>query len=284
MKQALYCLFLSLCFVALQAQESSSLDLNAMDHADGFIPFHVDAESGKIYLSIDRFDQELLYTVSLATGVGSNDIGLDRGRLGGSRVVKFTKVGNRVMLREVNYGYRALSDNVMERLAVEEAFAESILWGFKIAQMEGDVAIVDATDFLVRDAYDVAGGLSQRGQGSYRMDASRSFLYAPRTKNFPKNTEIEATITVTGTPKGREVRSVTPDANSVTVRQHHSFVELPDDQYEPRVFDPRSGYMAVSFYDYATPIDQPIVKKYIRRHRLEKKDPSAALSEAVEPI
>lgn len=266
------------------AQSDGDLDLSAMEHLEGFIPLYLDEDAGKVYLGIDAFDEELLYTTSLATGIGSNDIGLDRGRLGDSRVVEFSRIGNKVILRQINYDYRAESDNEMERLAVKEAFAESILWGFEVASERQEMVIVDATDFLIRDAYDVTGGLSRRGQGSYRIDKSRSFLYQPRIKNFPQNTELEATITVTGEPKGREVRSVTPDATSITVRQHHSFVQLPDDTYEPRTFDPRSGYIPMSYYDYATPIDQPLVKKFIRRHRLSKKNPGAVTSEAVEPI
>jgi len=221
----------------------------------------------------------------LAAGVGSNDIGLDRGQLGGTHVVYFEKVGNKILLTQRNLDYRAISDNEEERKSVEQAFAQSILWGFKVVATDDKAVLVDMTDFLLRDAHGVSESLASRKQGSYKLDQSRSAIFLSRCKSFPKNTELEATLTFTGKAKGSQIRSVTPSSSAVTVRQHHSFVELPDDKYEPRVFDPRCGFfVGTSFQDYATPITSPIKKRYIARHRLEKKDPSVAKSEAVEPI
>ncbi|MFM8348116.1 MAG: zinc-dependent metalloprotease, partial [Bacteroidota bacterium] len=188
-------------------------------------------------------------------------------------------------LTEVNYGYRAISTNAAERRAVEEAFAQSVLWGFTIAAEEGERVLVDVTDFLIQDVHDVAGRLKSSQQGTYTLDKSRSALFLPRTKNFPKNTEFEATLTFTGNPQGAYISSVAPTASSVTVREHVSFVELPDSNYTPRVFDPRAGYFpGISYHDYATPISEPIRKTFISRHRLKKKDPAAAMSEPVKPI
>jgi hypothetical protein len=187
-------------------------------------------------------------------------------------------------LVEPNYRYRAISNNEDERKAVEEAFAQSVLWGFKVEAEESGKVLVDATDFFMQDAHDVSGTLKNTNQGNYSLDKSRSAFYLPRTKNFPKNSEVEVTLTFTGQPTGGYIRSVTPTPTSVTVREHHSFVELPDSNYKPRVFDPRAGYFSMSYYDYATPISEPIEKRFITRHRLEKKDPTAAVSEAVEPI
>lgn len=250
----------------------------------GFTTYYYDEKNDKIFLLIDKLNTELLYVVSLSAGIGSNDIGLDRGQLGGERIVKFERRGPKVLLIEPNYRYRAISDNADERKAVEEAFAQSVLWGFKIEAEETNRILVDATEFFIQDAHDVIGTLKSTGQGSYSLDKSRSAFYLPRTKNFPKNSEIETTLTFTGQPAGGYIRSVTPTPTSITVRQHHSFVELPDGNYRPRVFDPRAGYFSMSYYDYATPIDEPIEKRFITRHRLEKKDPTAASSEAVEPI
>lgn len=250
----------------------------------GFTEYYYDEKSDKIFLLIDKLNTELLYVVSLSAGIGSNDIGLDRGQLGSERIVKFEKRGPKVLLIEPNYRYRAISNNADERTAVEEAFAQSVLWGFKIEAEENNRILVDATDFFIQDAHDVIGTLKSTGQGSYSLDKSRSAFYLPRTKNFPKNSEIEVTLTFTGQPAGGFIRSVTPTPTSVTVRQHHSFVELPDGNYKPRIFDPRAGYFSMSYYDYATPIDEPIEKRFITRHRLEKKDPTAVSSEAVEPI
>ncbi|MEL7146180.1 MAG: zinc-dependent metalloprotease, partial [Bacteroidota bacterium] len=214
----------------------------------------------------------------------SNDIGLDRGQLGNTRVVKFTKMANKIMLIQPNYSYRAESDNVDERRSVEEAFAKSIIWGFNYTSDGNGGYTIDLTDFLLRDAHGVASRLSGSREGNYSVDKSRSALYFPRTKNFPDNTEFESVITFRGSPKGRYLSTVTPTAQAVTVRMHHSFVRLPDNQYEPRKFDPRSGFFFRSYQDYATPIEEPLVKRFIARHRLKKKNPQAEVSEAVEPI
>ena len=252
--------------------------------SEGYFDFAWDAETGKVWLYVDKIDEEFLYVNSLPAGVGSNDLGLDRGQLGRERIVKFTRSGNKLLLTHINYDYRAVSDNILEKQSVEQAFAQSVLFGFKIEEETDGNLKVDFTQFLMQDMHGVVNRLASAGQGNYRLDASRSAVYLPRTKSFPENTEFEVTLTFTGTPKGGYIRSVTPSPEAVTVRQHHSFIKLPDDNYEPRIFDPRSGYNALQFFDYATPIEESLVKRYIVRHRLEKKDPSAARSEAIEPI
>ncbi|MFM8741471.1 MAG: DUF5117 domain-containing protein, partial [Cytophagales bacterium] len=250
-----------------------------MKKFEGFLEFYYDEKQDKVFLVIDKFDTELLHVESLTAGVGSNDIGLDRNQLGKERVVKFEKRGNKVLLTELNYFYRARTSSEAERKAVEESFAQSVLWGFTALAEEQGKVLVDATDFLLQDLHDVAGTLKSQQQGNYSLDRSRSAIYLPRTKNFPLNTEFEVTLTFTGQATGGYIRSVTPTASSVTVRQHQSFVQLPDNNYKPRKFDPRAGYFSFSFYDYATPISEPLEKRFITSHRLQKKDPTAAISE-----
>ncbi|MGY6521577.1 MAG: zinc-dependent metalloprotease [Mongoliitalea sp.] len=279
---SLICLsFLCFTFITLQAQ---TLDLSKLEKKEGFYNFYLDDSKGKIYLEVDRLEDEFLYVNSMPAGVGSNDIGLDRGQLGRTRIVEFRKAGNKILLFHKNYDFRAYSDNPAEVKSVKDAFAESVLWGFDIAQESNGKFIVDATAFYLQDAHQVAEKLGSARQGTYRLDNSRSAIYSDMTKNFPKNTEVEAIITVTGTPTGGYIRSVTPSPEAVTVRQRHSFIELPDDGYQPRVFDPRSGYFHISYMDFTSPIGDMMTKKFISRHRLEKKDPTAAVSEVVKPI
>lgn len=268
------------------AQATSTIETKVagMKRFAGYIEFYYDEKQDKVFLIIDKFNTEFLYVESLTAGVGSNDIGLDRNQLGRERVVKFDRRGPKVLLMELNYSYRAISNNAAEKKAVEEAFAQSVLWGFTVVAEEGGRVLVDASDFLLQDAHDVIGTLRSTQQGNYTLDKTRSAFYLPRTKNFPQNSEFEVTLTFTGQPTGGFIRSVTPTPSSVTVREHHSFVQLPDANYKPRKFDPRAGYFSISYYDYATPISEPIEKRFITRHRLEKKDPRAAVSEAVEPI
>ena len=173
---------------------------------------------------------------------------------------------------------------MFERQAVEDAFAQAVIWGFKLVTEHEGRVLVEATDFFLRDAHGVANRLRSSKEGTYSLDKSRSAMYLDRTKGFPKNSEFETILTFKGSPTGRYVRSVATDPYNITLRQHHSFVELPDNNYTPRKFDPRAGYFVTSFYDYATPISEPLQKRYITRHRLEKKDPEAERSEAVDPI
>ncbi|MEQ8414589.1 MAG: zinc-dependent metalloprotease [Imperialibacter sp.] len=257
---------------------------SGMEKYEGFFPFYWDSKKGKVYLEVNKLNFEFLYISSLPAGIGSNDIGLDRGQLGGEKVVKFVRSGPKILMIQPNYDYRAISDDALERKSVEQAFAQSAIWGFDVLAEEDWSALVDFTDFLLRDSHGVSQRLSRAKQGNYSLDKSRSMIYTEMTKNFPENSEFEATITFTGTPAGAWIRSVVPSPEAVTVRMHHSMVQLPDSRFKTRVFDPRSGYYGTTYMDYATPIDEPITKRTINRHRLEKVDPNAAVSEAVEPI
>ncbi|MFK7952537.1 MAG: zinc-dependent metalloprotease [Ekhidna sp.] len=257
---------------------------SGMSKQEGFFNYYYDEEVGRMFLEVKNVGQEFLYVNSLAAGIGSNDIGLDRGQLGNERVVKFEKHGNKLLLIQPNYDYRAVSENQDEVKSVAEAFASSILGGFEITTKSPDAYLIDITDFLLRDSHNISGRLRQSKQGSYSVDKSRSAIYMDATFNFPKNTEFESILTFRGSAQGWYIRSVTPSSDAVSVRTHHSFIELPDSNYTMRAFDPRSGFNMMSYQDYATPIEESLVKRYIVRHRLEKKDPNAAISEAVEPI
>jgi len=291
-----------------------------MQKIDGYFPMYWDDRTGSLWLEISRFDTDFLYTTGLAAGLGSNDLGLDRGQGGQGRLVSFQRIGPKVLLTQHNESFRSSSPNEAERKSVEDSFAKSVLWGFTVAAETNGHVLVDATDFILRDGHGAAGGLRP---GTYRVDRTRSAVYMARTKAFPKNTEIEVTLTFandaagggrgggggpaqgppaigTGDAGGGRggrggggfggglfsgtVASVTPSADSVTLREHYSLVELPDGNFKPRDDDPRAGYGGLNFVDYSVPIGEPMVKRYIRHHRLEKQDPSAAMSEPVKPI
>lgn len=258
--------------------------VKAMKAHTGYFNFYYDESNDKIYLEVKKLNEEFMYVYSLAQGVGNNDLGLDRGQLGNEQVVFFEKQGNKIFLVQPNTQYRANTTNPLEKLSVQQAFAKSILYGFKIESSADGVYLIDITDFLMQDAHGVLKRLTQAKQGSYSLDKSKSSLALERTKSFPKNTEFEARLTFAGNGTGAEIRSVAPNADYVTVVEHHSFIELPDNKYQPRLFDPRSGANAISFQDYSSPVNEVVMKQWITRHRLEKKDPKAAVSEAVKPI
>ena len=292
-----------------------------MKKMDGYFPLYWDDRTGGMFLEISRFDSDFLFSSGLSAGLGSNDIGLDRGSgRGGGRLVQFQRVGPRIMLVQPNQSFRSSSKNPLERKSVEDSFAKSILWGFTVAAESPGRVLVDATDFFMRDVVNAAASLRP---GNYRVDRTRSAFYLPNTRNFPKNTEVDMTLTFVNEQTGGggggggptqgptpitnpgaggavgggggggfggnlfsgSVGSVTPSPDAVTMREHVSFVELPDiTTFQPRHDDPRAGYGGATFVDFSQPIGENIQFRYIRRHRLQKKDPNAAISEPVKPI
>lgn len=282
-----------ICFILVMLPFFAIAQTNAikektsnMKAYDGFFTFYRDDNTGKIWLQVNKLEEEILYQTSLPAGLGSNDVGLDRGIMGSTYIVKFTRAGNKLLLIEPNYAYRAVSGDAAEKRAVEQSFAQSVVWGFTIAAEDNGSLLVDATDFLLRDALNVASRLQSTKQGNYSLDASRSAFYFARTKNFPLNTEFETTVTFVNHDgkTGNFVNSVTPAAEAITLRMHHSFVQLPDNNFETRLYDARSPFITNDYYDYSTPVTEPIQKNFIIRHRLQKKDPTAARSEAIKPI
>lgn len=263
------------------AQKTEAMQANA-----GFFTDYWDQREGKIWLRIDKdkWDTPFLYHESLPDGVGSNDIGLDRGQPGATYLVHFERNGPRVLLVAENQEYRAVTDDPEQQRAVREAFAQSVLWGFEAAAEEGDAVLVDATSFFLSDAHEIATKIADLKQGAYHVDISRSAIYLPRTKNFPENTDVESTLTFVGDNPGNWVKQVTPNPRAITVHEHFSFIQAPPPGFHPRAYDPRSGYFGDSYMDFATPFDEPIVKRFIAHHRLAKKDPSAATSEPVKPL
>ena len=253
---------------------------------NGLFPLAWDAKTGKLSLTIAAFGKDFLLLDSLPYGVGSNDLALDRGQLGRGRVVRFYRSGPRVLLIERNLDYRSSSPDADEQLAVTQSFAESVLWGFSVLSESGTSVTVDATDFFLRDAHGVAERLEETKQGTYKLDERRSAIAFEAAKNFPLNTEVESILTFTadGPIPGKQIASVTPDAHAVTVHEHTSLIALPEDGYKPRRYDPRAGYFDLSYRDYSVPLGTPMDVHLITRHRLEKKDPAAAVSEPVQPI
>jgi hypothetical protein len=259
-----------------------------MERMDGMLPLYWDADLGQLWMEIPELDTEMIHYVGYGAGLGSNDLGLDRGALRGSRIVEFERIGRKILMVQPNYDFRASSDNPDEVRAVREAFARSVLWGFTAAAETDGRVLVDMTDFLIRDP--IGAGERMR-PGTYRLDDSRSTIYMDYTNSYPENTEMEVELTFVQQSGGgggggdlEGVGQVAATGEAASIRIHHSFVALPDDGYEPRAFDARAGFGSVSYQDYAVGLEDDMTQRFIRRHRLEKRDPSAAVSEPVEPI
>ena len=273
---------------------ASRPDLTRCRLLDGFVPLLWDQPAGRLYLRIGRVGEELLYLDRLSHGLGN--LRLERGNLSRPQVVRFERRGARLLLVAANYAWRSSSPEQAQRDAVRQAFAESVLWAFDILGEEHGVVLVDATGFLLRDASNVAGVLSGAGEGAYALDPSRCAIAEEGTGAFPLNTQVESILTFTnpnahrlpfwfGNGQLEGLAAMAPDPRAITIRVRNCFVQLPDADFRPRRFDPRSSFFSsVIFHDFATSLEEPADTHYALRHRLEKKDPTAAISEPVRPI
>lgn len=266
------------------AQPSIAQVTKGLEKRDGYFPLYWDAAKGRLLLEIPRLGEEFLYLPSLATGLGDEALELDRGMIGEAKIGRFERAGPKVLFVLQNPKFRATGENEALARSVDESFPTSTVAAFDVLAEEGGRLLVDATPYFLTDVMDLAGALRRARQGRFSLDRERSAIHLPRTKAFPNNTEVEASLTFASDTPGARVREHSPDARAITLRQHHSLVKLPDSGYRPRKFDPRVGLFPVAFYDYAKSFDQDYVTRIIRRHRLIKKDPAAALSEPVKPI
>lgn len=271
-------------FAATASGQSISDFTDGMDKKEGFFDLYLDQDEGKVYLAVDRMKEDFIYKVSLPGALGSNDIALDRGQLGGTKLVYFDRVGKKVLLHQKNTRFTATSDNPREVLAAVNAFAPSIVWSFKAVAGDMDNTLIDITEMMLSDQHQSAAKIKRTGQGDFSLNGDRSFVDFEFVKTFPKNTELQSTVTFMGENPGNFVRSVAANPNIITLKQRVSFVELPDDNYKPRVFHPGMSFNSTRVIDYGTAITEPITKRYISRHRLQKKNPDADISEAVDPI
>ncbi len=284
--RAAFVLVLFIPSVIVIAQDLPSIEdaVANTTQMEGYFNLYWEESSGKMFWEIDKLDTEFLYQISMGSGLGSNPVGIDRGQLRGTYVLAAKRVGPKVLLVQPNYRYRASSDNVLERQSVEDAFAPSVHWGFDVVAQSGDSVLVDASEFFLRDARNVTGAIANRDQGNYTLDKSRSAFYLENTKTFPENIEIESMLTFTSNNPGRLVNGVAATGSAITLRQHHSLVKLPDDNFKVRIADPRIGTNGPTIQDYSTAIGEDLQVRLVAKHRLEKKDPNAARSEAIKPI
>lgn len=261
-----------------------------LERKSGLLDVYLDEAGGKVWLDLPAADSdgligEFLYVEGLLTGLGSNPVGLDRGQLGESRVVRLRRVGNRLVVEQPNLRYRAITDSATERRAVRESFATSVLWASVIEEVgSSGRLLVDFTPFLLRDAHGVVRSLDRTGQGSFQLDGERSAVDFSACLAFPDNLEFEALLTYQASNPGEHVRQTTPTPEAISLVQHHSLIRLPGPGYQPRRFDPRAGSFAIHFMDYAVPLNRPLDQGWIVRHRLEKVVPGEAPAPVKKPL
>ena len=251
-RAATFCIFLALVAPPCRPSDSEVVPtvetrVEGLEAREGLLRFWVDGDSGKILLELPPPDDNgvvgrYIWAEGLTAGLGSNPVGLDRGQLGDAAVVVLRHLGGRLLIEQPNLSYRAISDDALEREAVEQSFARSVLWATDYAARDADGrALIDITPFLVRDAHGVGRTLKRSREGSFKLDENRSVVDTKNCLAFPDNLEFEAVLTYAGEDPGRQVRSVTPNPDAITLVQHYSLVRLPDDGYATRAFDPRCG-------------------------------------------
>ena len=255
-----------------------------LEKRDGFIPVYLNDRTGALLLELPRDSVRALFMTSLATGLGSNPIGLDRGSGGAARVVRFERVGDRLNVVFENTSFRS-SGTADNRRTVDEAFPNSTVAALPIVADEGGRLLVDATDLMLRDWNDIAGTLARSQQGQYVVARDRSRAYALYTKGFPDNTEIDIALTLAaqGNPGGALGRFA-PDPRALNFRQHITLMRLPDGSFRPRAADARVGFFGISFRDYAQPMQAQLEQRWASRHRLERVNPNDPASPIKNPI
>lgn len=258
---ALAILLLGLPALSVAADLPSTKVVKQSQAAKGFLNLYYEPSEGELYLEVSRLNQPFLLVTSLPEGVGSNDIGLDRGQLGQTRMVQFERQGPYIQLKQLNTQYRANTQDAAEKRAVDEAFADSVLWQGKL--LDGKPEMVAISELVLNDLHGVADALLHRGQGNYRLDLTRSAILPAGVKSFEKNSDVDVQLTFKADAAGEQVAKVTPDGTLMSVRMRYSFVELPDEGYQPRAYHPMSGYLSDEYRDYATPFSAPLDRKSV---------------------
>src|SRR5688572_28373910 len=228
------------------------------------------AELGKDFLWVGQMKR-----ASAGTGVGGQPVG--------NQVVRWELLGNRVLLRLVDYSMVADPAAPIAR-AVAAATNPAIVRAFNVAALSpsGD-PVIEVTQLFLTDVAE----LSVRGRiGARGLDQSRTFL--EKVVSFPENINVEVNQTFTGGGAGGDAPA--PAAargmrgSSATIVTSFSMVKLPEKPMMPRLFDERVGYFTRSTYDYGRQEHRATQRTFVTRYRLEKKDPNAEISEPVKPI
>lgn len=252
----------------------------------GFVDVYRDTKNGRVIIGVHELDTPFLLTTSLPGGIGSNDIGLDRGQLGKQYIARFRQVGGRVLLIADNTRFVANSPDAAERQSATDAFTNAVLWaGPVIPRPAGsthpDGLLVDIAPYLSGDRHGIANALAgSDGKGNYRLDGERSVALVETARSFPDNSEFEALLTFSGDGKNELANVVAVDPTALSVRQHVSFVRLPPPGFVPRRFHPASGAFSSSQIDFAQPLDGELDVRWQPRFRLNK----AASGQVLKPI
>ncbi|GAL76539.1 hypothetical protein JCM19275_1283 [Nonlabens ulvanivorans] len=231
----------------------------------------------------DMLEKDMLWVTRIAQ-IPSNLGGgyMNAGSKTNQQVVAWERFQNKILLKVKSYSEVALDSTAAIGNSVKVNNYEPIMYAFDIETFSADstAVVINVTKFLSTDVPSISG-LSSRLRKQYKvrsLDKNRSFINS--VKSFPENIEVKQDFTFTASepPSNSSVGSISMQVNQ-------SMILLPEVPMQPRLFDPRVGFFTVDQIDYSSKALKADEKTYIRRWRLEPKDPEAyARGELVEPI
>ncbi len=233
-------------------------------------------------IPIAMLNKEMLWVSRVAqipTGLGGGYF--NAGTKTNQQVVQWKRFQNKILLKVKSYLNVADSSKAISE-SVRVNNYEPTLYAFDIKAFSNDSTkvVIDVTKFFSTDVLAISG-LPSRLRKQYkvkRLDASRSFINT--MKSFPQNLEVKQDFTY----EASEPPSAS-STGSISLQMNQSMILLPETPMQPRLYDPRVGFFTVSQYDFGSEALKADQKTYIRRWRLEPKDPEAyARGELVEPI
>jgi len=239
-------------------------------------------------IPVSQLNKDFLWNTQLKkTTIGSGY----GGQAVGTRVVRWQLKEGKVLL--VNMDYSAVADP--SNVLMDEANQPAIIQAFPVAAYKNDDKnsdpVINVTSLYTGNVAEFAAGRGVGGTGA--PDPNRTFL--ERASAYPENINVEVTATWATAADAAAAAAPAPAPGggrgggggrnpSATVLVHHSMIKLPEKPMMPRLFDERVGYFTQGLTDYGTGEQQQMQKRFITRYRLEKKDPSAAISDPVKPI
>ena len=244
--------------------------------------FTVHRIGDKIFFEIPAamLGKEMLTTTEIAQVPTGSGYG---GTFAGSKVIRWTRRENKIYMRGVDYSVRAEGEGKAIHRAVESATLEPIIEAFDV-QTEGKdkAAVIDVTRLYTSNPseFSVSSALNAGG-----VDPGRSYI--DNIKSFPTNIEVRSLLTFSGGGGGLRVvggRLVGGASGPITALIHYSMVALPEKPMPARLYDSRVGYFTEGYEAYGRPENRVVSRELITRYRLEKKDPTAAVSEPVKQI
>jgi len=249
----------------------------------GFFTLYQKRENLYAEIRPDQFDKPVLGIWSIARGIG-RDFVLGGLSIFNDRMLEFHRSGDRVLVIDKNTRFVAPAGSAIEK-AKDLSIGNSVIASLKVESVndESKAVLVDLAPMLVSDIADMAEfirqGLSNK---PVRFDKERSAITS--AKSFPENVEIEALLTYSPNDRNNYGLNTVPDDRYIPVTMHYSFSKLPEAPMTPRLADDRTGYFLQAVKDFSRDDQEHFWRRYVTRWRLEKKDPTAALSEPVKPI